>query len=54
VTIGNITVTDLVDVAASAAVTACDVADVHVNQVNQVAVLARAIAVDRSGQSQTI
>lgn len=53
VNVGDITIRDAVDlnVAASLAVTACDLADVTVNQV---AVLARAIAVDRSGQSQTI
>lgn len=51
VTIEDNTVTVPVNVAASLAVTACDVLDVNVNQV---AVLARAVAVDRSGQDQTI
>ena len=53
VNVGDITIEDAVDVNAAvlAAVTACDVADVAVNQI---AVLARAIAVDRSDQGQTI
>lgn len=51
VNISGNTVTVPVNVAASLAVTACDVLDVTVNQV---AVLSRAIAVDRSGQQQTI
>ncbi len=51
VTIGDITVTDTVDVAASAAVVACDLVDVGAAAVG---VLARAIAVDTSGRSQTI
>lgn len=51
VTIGDITVTDTVDVAASAAITACDLVDVSGTQV---AVLARATNVDRSGNEQTI
>lgn len=49
---GNEILNDVnVAVAANAAVLACDVLDVTVNQV---AVLSRAIAVDRSGRTQTI
>lgn len=53
VAVGDVTILEDVNVAvgASAAVTVCDAADVVVNQV---AVLARAIAVDRSGRSATI
>jgi hypothetical protein len=51
VNIGDVTVTDTVDVAASLAVAACDLVDVGAVAVG---VLARATAVDTSGRSQTI
>jgi hypothetical protein len=51
ITIGDVTVTDTVDVAASAAVVACDLVDVGNVAVG---VLARVIAVDRTGRQQTI
>lgn len=51
VNVGDVTLTDTVDVAAAVAVTACDLVDVGAVAVG---VLAQATAVDRSGRERTI